>query len=173
MASHGIRYAQGLQVVPLEGPADITADAESEWVELENMQWVSFLVICGKIGVSDTINVAVKSTTSATSGTTNANDYALPFDYRKSSAVGDDDWGAITSVTTATGYVQITAADDDKLFLIDIDPAVVAAHDSDAKYLYLDWDVTDSSSTDTATIVGAVGVFEPRYPQNEQVSSSA
>jgi hypothetical protein len=79
----------------------------------------------------------------------------------------------VTAVTTATGYVQITDAFDDKLILIDVNPSDVASHDSDAKYVYLTFDVTDASSTDTATIAGVVGLFEPRYPQVEQVSSSA
>ena len=155
MTTKGVRFAQGIQIVPLEGPADVTADAVTEWVELENMHWLSFLVVCGKIGTSDTINVYVHSTTNATSGTTNTNDYALPFKYRLSAAVGDDNWGDVTAVTTATGYVQITDAFDDKLILIDVDPSDVASHDSDAKYVYLTFDVTDASSSDTATIAGA------------------
>jgi len=173
MASHGIRFAEGLQVVPIEAPADQAADVETEWVALENVQWITFLVICGNMGTSDTIDVYVHSTTSATSGSTNAGDYALPFNYRLSSAVGDDNWGDITAITTATGLIQLTDADTDKLLLIDIDPADVASHDSDAKYVYLTFDVTDSSSTDGATIAGVVAFIEPRYPQVEQLSSTA
>ena len=172
MASHGIRYAQGLQVVPLTAPAALSTDGESAWVELENMHWLSFLISLGALsGTTNTINFAVKSTTSATSGTTAAGDYALPFDYRLSSAVASDDWGDITSVTTATGYVQVTGADDNKLLLIELNPDVIPAHDSDAKYVYLDYDIA-LESTDSA-IFGAVGIFEPRYPQVEQLSSTA
>ena len=102
MATHGIRYGEGLQIALLE-PITTIADGESEWVELENMHWLTFFVFVGTITSStDSINVYVRSTTSATSGTTNSNDYALPFDYRLSSALGTDTWGAITSVTTAT-----------------------------------------------------------------------
>jgi len=168
-----VRFAEGLNIIPIEGPADCAADCESEWVELENAHWISFLVICGAMGTSDTINVAVKSTTSATSGTTNSNDYALPFKYRLSSAVGENAWGSITAVTTATGYVTINDDEDNKLLLIDVDPADVASHDSDALYVYLDFDVTDASSTDSSTIVGAVAFVEDRYPQNTMESSTA
>jgi len=169
----GIRFAEGLNIIPIEAPADCAADCESEWVELENAHWISFLVVCGAMGTSDTINVYVHSTTSATSGTTNSNDYALPFKYRLSSAVAENAWGAITAVTTATGYVQLSDDDDNKLLLIDVDPSDVAQHDSDAKYVYLTFDVTDASSTDSSTIVGALAFVEDRYPQNVMESSTA
>ena len=171
MATHGIRYGEGLQIALLE-PITTIADGESEWVELENMHWLTFFVFVGTITSStDSINVYVRSTTSATSGTTNSNDYALPFDYRLSSALGTDTWGSITSVTTATGYAAISGTDDNKILQIDLNPDVIYAHDSDAKYVYLDFDAT-VTSTDTIYL-GAWGVFEPRYPQNAQLSSSA
>ena len=169
MATHGIRYGEGLQIALLE-PITTIADGESEWVELENYQWLTFFVYVGTITSStDSINVYVRSTTSATSGTTNSNDYALPFDYRLSSALGTDTWGAITAVTTATGYAAITASNT--MLQIELNPDVIYAHDSDAKYVYLDFDAT-VTSTDTIYL-GAWGVFEPRYPQNSQLSSSA
>lgn len=169
MATHGIRYGEGLQIALLE-PITTIADGESEWVELENLQWLTFFVYVGTITNStDSINVYVRSTTSATSGTTNSNDYALPFDYRLSSALGTDTWGAITAVTTATGYAALTASNT--MLQIELNPDVIYAHDSDAKYVYLDFDAT-ITSTDTCYL-GAWGVFEPRYPQNSQLSSSA
>jgi hypothetical protein len=171
MATHGIRYGEGLQVVLLE-PITTIADGESEWIELENYQWLTLFVYVGSITAStDSVNVYVRSTTSATSGTTNSNDYALPFDYRLSSALGTDSWGSITSVTTATGYVAISGTDDNKMVQIELNPDIIYAHDSDAKYIYLDFDAT-VTSTDTIYL-GAWGVFEPRYPQNSQLSSSA
>jgi hypothetical protein len=168
-----IRYAQGLQVVPLRAPAVTTADAESAWVKLENLHWMTFLIQWGEMAEStDSFNIAVKSTTSATSGTTNANDYALPFSYRLSSAVGTDDWGDITAVSTATGYATVTAASDNMMMIVDVDPAVIPAHDSDAAYVYVDIDCLAAESTDTNYALDIIGVFEPRYPQNEQLSSS-
>jgi hypothetical protein len=171
--SKGIRFGEGLNIVPIEGPADCAADCVSEWVELENAHWITFMVITGNMGTSDTVNVYVHSTTHATSGTTNANDYALPFKYRLSSAVGYNALGTITAVTTATGYVQLSDDDDNKILLIDVDPSDVSSHDSDAQYVYLTFDVTDASATDGATIVGAVAFVEDRYPQNVMESSTA
>lgn len=171
MATHGIRYGEGLQTVLLE-PITTIADGESEWIELENYQWLTFFVYVGTITTStDSINIYVRSTTSATSGTTNSNDYALPFDYRQSLALGSDStaWGAITSVTTATGYATLSLSNS--MIQIELNPDIIYAHDPDAKYVYLDFDAT-ITSTDTCYL-GAWGVLEPRYPQNVHLSSSA
>jgi hypothetical protein len=170
--AHGIKFAEGLQVCHLKTPAVLAADGESAWVKLENMQWISFLVSIGTItNTTDNIIFYVQSTTSATSGTTNANDTAIPFWYRLSSAVSDDNWGDITQVSTGTDGYTLTGASDDRLVIIDVDPAYIPSRDSDADYVYLDMDIT-LTSTDTGPIVSIVGVFEPRYPQVEQLSSS-
>ena len=168
----GIRFAEGLQVVPLKYPADSTADLESAHVKLENMQWLTFLLEFSLSGSSTaTYNVAVKSTTDF-AGSTAAGDYALPFWYRTGSAVGSDDWGDITAVSTATGYVQFTGASTSNILMIDVDPAVIPAHDSDATHLYVDIDLTADGATDSC-ILSIVGIFEPRYPQVEQKSSTS
>ena len=165
-----IRFGEGLQVTLLE-PITTIADGRSEWVRLENLQWMTFFVYVGAIVAStDSVNVYVYSTTSATSGTTNANDQSIPFKYRLSSALGVDSWGAITAVTTATGYVAIGGTDDNKLLQIEVDPGDIASRDSDAEFIYLEFDAT-VTSTDTIYL-GAFGVFEPRYPQNAQITTT-
>lgn len=171
MAHNGIRFAEGLQVVPLLAPKSTTADTETEHVKLENLHWLTFIVMTDTEAGSSTCttNIYVKSTTAE--GSTAANDYALPFWYRTAS-VGTDDWGSITAVTTATGYVQFTAANDEYAILIDVDPDVIYAHDSDATHLYLDLDTAGDNATDVIRSA-VVGVFEPRYPQVEQKSSTA
>ena len=171
---NGVRYAEGIHVFPLKAPAATTADTESAWLNLENCQWVSFYVQWGDMaaGSSDTFNVAVKSTTSTASGTTNANDYALPFDYRLSAAAGEDNWGDKTAVTTATGYVTVTGAQDNMALWIDVDPALIYSHDSDATFLYVDIDANAAAATDTNYAVAVTAFIEDRYPQVEHISSS-
>lgn len=171
MAHNGIRFAEGLQVVPLLAPKSSTADQETEHVKLENLHWLTFIVMTDTEAgsASATWNVYVKSTTAE--GSTNANDYALPFWYRTAN-VATDNWGSITAVSTATGYVQFTAANDEYAILIDVDPDVIYAHDSDATHLYLDLDTAGDNATDVCR-VSVLGVFEPRYPQVEQKSSTA
>ena len=172
MAQNGIRFAEGLQVVPLLSPQPSTVDIESAHVKLENLHWLTFIVMTnGDAGsASCTANIYVKSTAGA-AGSTAAGDYALPFWYR-TATVGTDDWGAITAVSTGTGYVQYTAAQDEYVILIDVDPDVIYAHDSDATHLYIDIDTAGDNATDV-NYASVVGVFEPRYPQVEQKSSSA
>jgi len=171
MASHGIRFAEGLQVVPLYAPKTTTAASETEHVKLENLHWLTFIVMadteCGS--ATSTHNIYVKSTTAE--GSTAAGDYALPFWYREA-VVATDNWGDITAVTTATGYAQFDASDDEPCILIDLDPSVIPSHDSDATHVYLDMTTVGDGATDICRI-SVVGVFEPRYPQVEQKSSSA
>ena len=170
---NGARYAEGLHIFPIKAPAATTADTESAWVNLENVQWLSFMVQWGDMAEStDSFNVAVKSTTSATSGTTNANDYSLPFSYRLAAAAGEDNWGTITAVTTATGYVTVTAASDNMALWIDVDPAIIYSHDSDAAFAYVDIDANAAAATDTNYALAITAFIEDRYPQNEHISSS-
>lgn len=170
---NGVRFAEGIHVFPIKAPAATTADSESAWVNLEHCQWISFLVQWGDMAEStDSFNVAVKSTTSATSGTTNSNDYSLPFSYRLSAAAGEDNWGTITAVSTATGYATVTAALDNMALWIDLDPAIIYAHDSDAAFVYVDIDANAAASTDTNYALNIVAFIEDRYPQNEHISSS-
>jgi hypothetical protein len=168
----GIRFAQGLQVVPIYALTAGNADAESTFVKLENMQWLSFLVNVGTItNATDSVVVTVKTTAGSTDASTAAGDIAIPFWYRESSAVGGDDWGDVTYVSTGSDGLTIAATDDNKLFLIDVDPSIIPSKDADAASLYIDLDNT-ITSTDTV-IIDIIGVFEPRYPQVEQKSSTA
>ncbi len=166
-------YGEKLNIFPIKAPAATTADSNSSWVNLKNVQDIEFLVSWGDMESStDYFDVYVYSTTSATSGTTNSNDYALPFDYRLSSAVGTNAWGAITAVSTATGYARVTAASDNRALLISLDPAVVYSHDSDAQYVYVSIDANAAAATDTNYALGITAIIKPRYPQNENLSSS-
>ena len=161
-----VRFAEKTQIVPIFAPAASTAaSAETAFIALENAQWVTFLVMAGAM-TSDSTDVLTITVVSAAAQTTATGDTCIPFNYRLSSAVAVDSWGAITAGTTA-GY-SITATDDNKALLIDVDPAGVQAYDSDALYLYLDFG-TPNIVTGYAS---AVAFIEPRYPQNSQLSSS-
>jgi len=168
-----IRFAEGLHVVPLKYPFDTTADTNTQHVKLENLQWLTFLVeyFTDSTKTTALYNISIKSTTNA-AGSTASGDYAIPFWYRESQAVGDDVLGAVTAVTTATGYVQLTGSSTSNMLVIDVDPSVIPAHDGDATHLYMDIDYTGDSATDSI-IMSVVGVFEPRYPQASQKSSTS
>ena len=163
------RFAQGLQVVPLKAPAATTDDSESKCVALENAHWCTFIISLGALDV--TTDTYTFTPYSASTNSTGSGDTALPFWYRKSSAVGTDDWGNVTAVSAGTG-VSITGADDNKLLLIDVNLDVIPALDSDAAYMYIDIDAGAAAASDTNYATSIIAVLEPRYPQAEIPSST-
>lgn len=163
-----IRFAEKLKVLPVLAPVQ-TTDAGTQFVDLEQAQWLTFLVTLGAItsDSTDTINVTVECST-ATS--TAATDIQLPFHYRLSSAVATDSMGAISTAAAATG-VTVTATDDDKVLIIDVDPACVPSQTSytNHRYCRLFFDLSSEVATN---IVGAIAIIEPRYPGNAIPSST-
>jgi hypothetical protein len=163
-----IRYAEKLQIVPIYAPqATTSADTETTHVKVKNAQWLSFLCYWGAVTSDSTDICNIKVYTSTAASTTNA--VSQPFKYRLSSAVGDDSWGAITAATAAAG-VNITGEDDNKMLLIDVDPASLYALDSDAEFAHL---LIDGSAIITNPAFGACAILEPRYPQNANLMTTA
>ena len=162
-----IRYAEKLQPVYLYLPqASTVADAETAHMKIKNAHWASFLCFWSSL-TSDSTDIAnIKVYSSTAASTTGA--VSQPFKYRLSSALATDTWGAITSATAAAG-VNIDGADDNKMLLIDVDPATILALDSDAEFLHL---LIDGSLIITNPTFGVLGFLEPRYPQNANLSSS-
>jgi len=166
----GIRYAEGLKVLPILAPSDISGSAatSSQPIWLREVQWVSFLVYFGAMtsDSTDTITVTVESSTGQSTAST---DEAIAFNYRLASAVATDSMGAITAATS-DGLAITADAYDNKALIIDVDPAYVAGKDTDAVYLRL---VFTRSSTDLASFfVGATAILEPRYPGNSMNSAT-
>jgi hypothetical protein len=167
----GIRFSQQLQAVPLMAPATL-ADGDFGHVRLKNMQWLSFLINWAAI-TNDTDNIVFKVySTTCEDGSTNSADVALPFWYRLSAAVGGDNWGDVTYVSTGSDGATVVGTQDNMALIIDVDPAIIPSKDADATHVYIDIDVT-ITSTDTAPAGSIIGVFEPRYPQAENISSTS
>jgi len=163
----GIRYAEGLKVLPVLAPVDTAASAvSSEAVWLREAQWMTFLVQFGNLtsDSTDTITITVESSTASE---TAATDEAIAFNYRISSAVATDSMGAITAATS-DGF-SITSTDDNKCIIIDVDPAYVAAKDTDAQYVRV---VATPSAAVAICLLSAVAVVEPRYPGNSMNSAT-
>lgn len=160
-------FAEKLQIVPIYAPqATTSADAETAHVKIKNAQWLSFLCYWGDVTSDSTDICNIKVYTSTEASTTNA--VSQPFKYRLSSAIGSDSWGAITATTAAAG-VNITGEDDNKMLLIEVDPASLYALDPDAEYAHL---LIDGSGLITNPAFGACAILEPRYPQNANLTSS-
>lgn len=168
--SNKIRFAEGLNIMPVLGPIDTAASAvNTALVDLDMANWVSFLVSFGNC-TSDDSDAVVLTVTCSTAGTTNATETAIPFSYRISGAVGTNTWGTITAGTTdGAGSSDTLNAVTAKnaLVIVDVDPAVAAAKAADTRWIYL-----TIAPQGPITIVGAVAIIEPRYPGNSIPSSS-
>lgn len=163
---NGIRFAEGLKVLPILAPiAFTTAAIDTEAVDMKEFNWATFLVQFGAMtsDSTDTVTVTVQCSSVDTSAT--GDDIA--FVYRLSSAVDTDSMGAITAAA-ATG-VAVTAADDGKMLIIDVDPSKLPAVKSDGCFLGLT--LTPSAEV-AAGVVGVIAVLEPRYPGNAIPSST-
>lgn len=158
-----IRFAEKTKLQPILGPIDIVATATaSNYVDLVESQWITFLVSFGVI-TTGTLTVTAEA---STAGSSNATEAAVPFSYRLSGAVATDSMGAITSATSAG--VSITASDDNKILVIDIDPAALPANPG-ADYSWMR--LVFSPTTDMAAcVVGAAFAGAPRYPGNSMNS---
>lgn len=151
-------YDEKVHLIPLISPVDIVAtDVTTDEVDVGECQWFQFVIPFGTI-TNDTCTVTVEKCTD-TSGTSNT---AIAFNYRLSAAVGTDTMGAITAATTSG--VAIGASDDDKILIIDIDPAAVA---SGGPYVRA---VLTTGGGMSACEVAVIGLAWPRYPQNVSMS---
>lgn len=164
---HGIRFAEGMNIIPLLAPQDIVATATAtEYVDLDLVNWVTFLVPFGNIASTDSTGEVVVTVLCSTAATT-ASETAMAFSYRLSGAAGANTMGAITAATSAG--VGVGQGDDNKILVIDVDPAAVAAVGTDKRFLHL---VATPTSEVTATLLGALAVTEPRYPSNSPLVST-
>lgn len=164
-----LRFAEGLHVVPVLAPADIVAtDVATEFVDMNLYHHATFLIQFGAMtsDSTDTATVTVEACDIGT--TTDSSEEVITFSYRLSSAVATDTMGAITAGTTSG--VAITAEDDNKLLIVDVDGSVVGKAVSNTGR-YVRCFITTNAEM-ASCIVGAIAVLEPRYPQNVNVSSS-
>lgn len=163
---NSIRFAEGLKVLPLLAPQAITTSATaSSYVDLDGAHWATFLVSLGA-WTSDSTDTVTFTVEASTAGSSNATEAAIAYTYRLASAIDTDSMGAITAATTAG--VALTATDDNKVLVIDVDPAAVAAT-ADRRYLRV---VATPSSHNASTLLSVCAFLEPRYPGNSIPSAT-
>jgi len=162
----GVRFGEGLKVIPVLAPQD--NDATAAWttcVDLDMAHWVTFIVQFGALssdGAScddvqvDVVCTSLNSTASATE---------IDFTYRLSSAILTDTWGDITAGTSAG--IVIGPAMDNMSLIIDVDPNVVYSKSSVKRFVSVHLHPATS-----ITLASAVAIVEPRYPGNSMPSSS-
>ncbi len=162
-------YGEFENIIPLIAPQDITTTATaSAYVDLKTVHSMSFLLFFGSItatSADQAITVTVECVTAAASA---SNEAKVAFNYRLSSAIGADAMGAKTAATAAAG-ASVATTDDNKILLINVDPAVVAATLTDARFVRV---VITPDAGASATLVAALAVLSPRYKQNAMVSAT-
>lgn len=153
-------------IIPLLAPADITTNiTASSYMDLKGANHAAFLVIFGNIHSGTGTDTEVVTVEAATTDNADTEE-AIAFKYRLSGALGDNTWGAITSVANTGVAMAIT--DDNKLMWIEIDPAVMAA--GDFRYVRVKFTDTDDMAN---CVVGVVGVIDPIYKQTTFISVTA
>jgi hypothetical protein len=157
---NGVKFAQGMQILPILGPSDIVATAtKTNIVDLKYANWATLVLNFGAI-TCDPPTVTVKVSTANT--TTSA--IQIAFNYRLSdNTASTSGWGAVTAATTTGVALAGAAADNNKVLLIDVDPAAVAAEGADYRYIHA---LITPDANATVTIVGALAFLEPKYPAN-------
>ena len=154
-----MKYGQEIHVVPAIAPVDITTTTTyTDVIGLKEYEWVEFLISFGAI-TGDTVAMTVEVCDDASA----TNSTAIALMYRESSAVGTDSMGDVTAATTSG--VTVAATDDNKVFLVDVNPASLS---SGYPYVRVALDPGGSMS---ACLVSAVALLKPRYPQDTQISA--
>lgn len=162
-----LRYGENVNVLPILAPVDAVATAvQSQYVDLKYVQHATLLVNFGNLTSDSTDGVTV-TLQASTAGSSNATELTVAFPYRLLSAVATNTAGAITNATT--DGVAVTAADDNKALLIDVDPAVIANLGADYRYIRL---VCTPNAEAGISLVGATAFLEPRYAGNAIPSST-
>ena len=157
------KYAYDYHPVMLLQPVDDTATAATAFVDVKDSVWLDFLVGVGAITGDSVVMTVEECTANATAG--GVTEVAVPFVYRRQSAVGTDSFGAATTSDSA-GITMAEDSADNNLWVVSIDPRRL-----DEGYNYVRVLFTQGSSTsDFGCCV--IALLQPRYPQATPLSSS-
>ena len=167
-----LRFAEGLSVVPVLGPiAFTTAAMDTEYIDMRDNHWCTFLVMFGSVtsDTSDTVTITIQCSSVSTSAT--GDDIA--FTYRLSSVIETDSWGAITAATsdglTLTSSTDLTVSMSNRALLVSVNADDLPAKKADGRYISM---VLTPTAEVAAGVVSVCAVLENRYPGNSIPSSS-
>jgi hypothetical protein len=161
-------FGQYLNIYPLLSPVDTTSSAvNSAFVDLAGSNNARIYVFFGSVTAASTDDVVTVTVEAATT-TASASEIAIGYSYRLSGAVGTNTWGAITAVG-ATG-MEIGLSDDDKILLIELDPAVVQATEDGSRYVRVT--ITPTAGVSAAEIA-VWAELDPQYKSATFVDASS
>jgi hypothetical protein len=163
----GNSYVEYENVVPLLAPVDIAGTATATpYMDLKSAHEATIFVYVGNITTTSADQTAgpvitIECVTAAASASNEAN---YEFIYRLSDATGANVWNSIGS---ATAGLDLTVSGDGKMVAIHIDPALVQAALTDARFVRA---VITPGTGGAVCLVGAWAVINPRYKQTTMVS---
>ena len=157
-------FAQYNNVVPLVQPIDLgTTDTATPYVQLKGCHRLAFLVQFGvttQNATTDIIDVRVECASLETVAET-----AVTFNYRLSSAVTANTWGAVTAAT-ATGAELNYNHEGMSLW---IEPDMSALWAADYKFVRL----AVALNAFTVCLVSAVAIVDSRFGMTTMTTSTA
>ena len=166
------RLAFAENILPLKAPIDSAGTAyATPYVNLKDTLHATFLVYFGVITATSADQDIIVTVEASTAAASNASEVKIPFKYRLSGATGANTWGAVTTAVAANGVTIDTVNDDNKLLLIDVDPAVIeGTHGSrDAKYVRVNVAIDAGG---TVTLNSVIALLDPMYPQTTHLSAT-
>lgn len=155
-------------------PKDVAATATAgQWIDLKDVLDVTFLLEFGVITATSADQNITVTVEAISAGVTTGSGTAIAFNYRKSSAIAAVNVDALGAVTAATssGISLDTTAEDNKLFVVSVDPAAVLAGPASLDGRYVRLVVTPDAGA-TVTLLSCVAVLMPRHAATTMVSSA-
>jgi hypothetical protein len=169
----GIRFAQGLKVLPVLGPVDTAATAAvTKFVDMNMANWCTFLVQLGNLTSDDSDKIVITARASTEGSSAATEPTCINFWYRLTSAVDTDSMSAGPTAGTSDGIgtsddgVNAVTAEN-AVLIIDIDPSVVAAKGADMRWVSL-----GIAPEGPITLLGVTAIVEHKYPGNNIPSST-
>lgn len=148
-------------ILPLVAPVDTAAtEKRTPFMDMRKALHTTVLVYFGVVtatSADQNITVTVTAATSAAS----TSETAIAFRYRLSGATGANTWGAVSSATSS-GLSLDTTTSDNKMLLIDIDPAALPAVGADNYFVSV---VVTPDAGGTVTLLAALAISDPQYSQ--------
>jgi hypothetical protein len=164
-------YGMVNHYVPLIAPVDLgDTSIATPYVDMAPLLGLTFVVMTGVLTGGATTALETVTIESSSTGSSNASEAAVVFNYRLSSAVGTDSLGAVTAATTAGK--ALTMSDDGKMLIVNVDPATVAAGPTTKLGRYCRLVITKSATMSVA-LVSVLAVGRPRNMSATMVSTSA
>lgn len=162
-------FAERSHIMPLLAPVDAVATAKTtNFHKLAEVHRLQIFVFFGVITSTSADQVPIV-TVEAASTNASGSEVQVAFDYRAFGVADTADSLGAKTAATATAGLQPATTDDNKLYVIEIDPAAILAVKATAKWFRL---VITPDAGSSVCLVSAWAVADSRYGTNSQNSAT-